>query len=151
MVSEELLVKIKESIIRMRLTAAVISGKIVISIGNGVLKANGRKSLPIFGGGVTLIDDWARGVLESMDWVKRKGTTGKVEPSAQFLAEEKFTFNRAISTVIYNHDIPAHLVINLDQRPLSYVSPRKCTFNFKGAKNVPIKGVDDKRQTTGTF
>ena len=27
----------------------------------------------------------------------------------------------------------------------------KYTFNFKGAKNVPIRGVDDKRQITGTF
>ena len=86
-----------------------------------------------------------------MDWVKRSGTTGKVEPSAQFLAEEKFTFQRAISAVVYNHDIPADLVINLDQTPLSYVSPEKYTFNFKGAKNVPIKGVDDKRQITTTF
>ena len=49
-----------------------------------------------------------------MDWVKRKGTTGKVEPSAQFLAEEKFTFQRAISAMAYNHDIPPDLFINLD-------------------------------------
>ena len=34
---------------------------------------------------------------------------------------------------------------------LSYVSPGKYTFSFKGAKNVPIKGVDDKRQITATF
>ena len=31
------------------------------------------------------------------------------------------------------------------------VSPGKYTFNFKGSKNVPIKGVDDKRQITATF
>ena len=60
----------------------------------------------------------------------------KVEPSAQFLAEEKITCN---------------LVINLDQTPLSYVSPGKYTFNAKGANNVPIKGIDDKRQITATF
>ena len=49
------------------------------------------------------------------------------------------------------HDISAPLVINLDQTPLSYVSPEKYTFSFKGAKNVPIKGIDDKRQITATF
>ena len=75
-----------------------------------------------------------------MEWVKGKGTTGKVEPSVQFLAEEKI-FQKAISTVTNNHDISADLVINLDQTPLSYVSPRKYTFNFKGAKHVPIKSV----------
>ena len=85
-----------------------------------------------------------------MEWVKGKGTTGKVEPSVQFLAEEKI-FQKAISTVTNNHDISADLVINLDQTPLSYVSPRKYTFNFKGAKHVPIKSVDDKRQITATF
>ena len=35
--------------------------------------------------------------------------------------------------------------------PLSYVSPRKNTFSFKGAKYVPIKGVDDKRQIRATL
>ena len=149
MAEEEFLVKIKEAIIGIRLTGAVISRKMVISIGNGTLKANDPNSLSEFGGGITLTNNWAKGVLKSMDWVKRKGTTGKVEPSAQFL--EKFIFQRAISTVLYNHDIPADLVINLDQTPLSYVSPGKYTFIFKGAKNVLIKSVDDKRQVTATF
>ena len=98
-----------------------------------------------------MTDNWARGILKSMDWVKRKGTTGKLEPSAQFLAEEKFIFQGAILTVVYNHDIPSDLVINLDQTLLSYISPGKYTFNFKGAENVPIKGVDDKRGITATF
>ena len=67
---------------------------------------------------------------------------GKVDPSPQFLAEEKFTFQRKISTAILEHDIFAPLVVNLDQIPLSYASLGKYTFSFKGAKNVPIKGVD---------
>ena len=58
MVGEEFLVKIKEAIIGRRLTA-VISRKIVISIGNGVLKANDPNSLSEFGGGITLTDNWA--------------------------------------------------------------------------------------------
>ena len=123
----------------------------VVSIGNGVLKVNNSNSLLGFGGAITLTDNWDRGVLKSMDWVKGKGTTGRVELSAQFLAEEKFTFQRAILAVVYNHDIPADLVINLDLTPPSYVFPGKYTFNFKGAKKVPIIGVDAKRQVTATF
>ena len=114
------------------------------------MKTNDLNSLSELGGGNTLTDNWDRGSLKSMEWVKGKGTTGKVEPSVQFLAEEKI-FQKAISTVTNNHDISADLVINLDQTPLSYVSPRKYTFNFKGAKHVPIKSVDDKRQITATF
>ena len=49
------------------------------------------------------------------------------------------------------HDIPEDLVINLDPTPLSYVSPGKYTFHPRGEQNVPIKGVDNKRQITGTF
>ena len=41
---------------------------------------------------------------------------------------------------------PASLIVNLDQAPLSYVSPRKHTFSFRGAKNVTFKGK--KRQET---
>ena len=74
-----------------------------------------------------------------MNWTKRKGTTGKIEPSKQFLLEEKLTFQKKISGVIFEHDIPKELIINLDQTPLSYVSPGKYTFDVKGVKTVPIK------------
>ena len=86
-----------------------------------------------------------------MNWNKRKDTTGKIEPSKQFLLEEKFTFQKKISGVIFEHDIPKELIINLDQTPLSYVSPGKYTFDVKGVKTVQIKGIDDKRQITATF
>ena len=52
-----------------------------------------------------------------MDWVKRKGTTDK--PSKQLLAKDIFTFQMSILKVIYEHDIPPELIINLDQTPLS--------------------------------
>ena len=86
-----------------------------------------------------------------MNWTKRKGTTGKTEPSKQFLLEEKLTFQRKISGVIFEYDIPKELIINLDQTLLSYVSPGKYTFDVKYLKTVPIKGIDDKRQITSTF
>ena len=35
---------------------------------------------------------WGRVVLKSMDWVKREGTMGKLEPSQQLLAEENLHF-----------------------------------------------------------
>ena len=46
-----------------------------------------------------------------MNWTKRKGTTGKIEPSKQFLLEEKLTFQKKISGVIFEHDIPKELII----------------------------------------
>ena len=88
---------------------------------------------------------------KSMSWTKRKGTTRKVGPSKKFLEEEKFTFQRKISNVILDHDVPSALVLNLDQTPLSYVSSRKYTFSPKESKTVVIVGLDDKRQITVTF
>ena len=57
------------------------------------------------------------------------------------------------------HDILDSFVLNINQTALSYVSPGKYTFSFKGLKfksfkvlkNVSIKRVDDKRQVTATF
>ena len=89
----------------------------VTSLGAGVLKANNPNSLSEFGGNVILTDMWTKDVLKSMDWVKRKGTTDK--PSKQLLVEDKFTFQMSILKVIYEHDIPSKLVINLDQTPFS--------------------------------
>ena len=87
-----------------------------------------------FSGGLELTENCAHIVFESTNWTKRKGTTGKVKPSKKFLEEEKFTFQRKISNVILDHDVPSALVLNLDQTPLSYVSPRKYIFSSKGSK-----------------
>ena len=86
-----------------------------------------------------------------MNWTKREGTTGKIEPSKQFLLEEELTLQKNVSGVTFEHYIPKELIINLDQTPLPYVSPGKHTFDVKGVKTVPIKGIDDKRQITATF
>ena len=139
------LVKVKGVVTGVRMVGGVISRKMVIAIGTGVIKANCPSKLKDFGGHIALTEGWARGVLKSMEWSKRKGTTGKIEPSKQFLLEEKLTFQRRIASIIEEHDIPKELILNLDQTPLSYVSPGKYTFNPKGAKTVPIKGIDDKR------
>ena len=87
-----------------------------------------------FGGGLKLTESWACYVLKSMNWTKKKGTTKKVEPSKEFLEEEKFSFQRKISNVILDHDVPSAFVLNLDQTFLSFVSPGKYTFSSKGSK-----------------
>ena len=66
-----------------------------------------------FLGDLELTENWARSILKSMNW-----TTGKVESSKNFLEEEKFTFQRKISSVIFYHDIPPELVLNLEHTPL---------------------------------
>ena len=92
-----------------------------------------------------LTEGWARGVIKSINWTTKKGTTGKIKSSKQFILDEKLTFQKKISGVIFEHDIPKQLIMNLDQTPLSSVSPGKYTFDvIKGVKTVPIKGIYDK-------
>ena len=67
-----------------------------------------------FGRSLDLTDRWTRDVFKQLKWSKCKGTIGIVDPSPQFLAEEKFTFQRTISMAILEHNIPAPLGVNLD-------------------------------------
>ena len=127
------------------MAGGVISRKMVIAIGTGVIKASCSSKLKDFGDHIALTECWARVELKSMEWSRRKGTTGKIEPSKQFLLEEKLTFQRRIASIIEEHDIPKELILNLGQTPLSN------TFNPKSAKTASIKGIDDKRQITATF
>ena len=78
-----------------------------------------------------LTDQWPRHVLKKMQWTKRKGTAGTVEPSPQLQAEEQFTFQRATSATVLKHDTSLSLVLNLDQTPLSYVSRERALLVLK--------------------
>ena len=101
------MLKIKDSIIGTGIAGAVISLKLVISVGAGVLKANNLNSLSESRRNFMLTGMWAKDVLEE--------TTGKLETSKQLLAEEKFTFQMCISKVVCENDIPSEVIINLDQ------------------------------------
>ena len=57
--------------------------------------------------------------LKNIDWMKRGRISGKVGHCAKFLEDEKFSFQRAISKFVLEHDIPPDLVLNLDLTQLS--------------------------------
>ena len=86
-----------------------------------------------------------------MEWVEKKSiTTRKVEPSEKKLQEEKFCYQHEISQFALDHDIHLDLVLNLDQTPLSYVSPGKYTFCLKVSTIISTKVVDGNSQITAT-
>ena len=138
-----MLKKVKEMALGTRMAGGVINRRQLISIATGVVRANNQNLLKEYGDHLVLTDKWARGVLEKLTWSKCKCTTGKVRSFPQCLAEEKFTFQRNISALISEHDILPSMIINIDQTPLLYRNTGKCTFSFKGVKNISIKGVDD--------
>ena len=75
LVDDQMLKKI-EDIVGSRLAGTAISRKMVIAIATRVIKANDPNILTEFGGSLELTEGWARSVLKSTDWMKRKGTTG---------------------------------------------------------------------------
>ena len=64
----EFLVKVKDAVTGIRTAGGIISRKLVIAFGTGVIKANCPSKLKDFGGHIALTEDWARSVLKSMDW-----------------------------------------------------------------------------------
>ena len=131
--------EVKTIMIGTRATGTAISRHIVMAIRNEVLKSNNPKLLKQTGGSLQLTENWIREVLKFMNWVKIKDTTGKIEPFQQLLLEEKLTFRKKISGAIFYHDIPKELIVNLNQTPLSYVSPDKYIFDVKVLKPFLLK------------
>ena len=111
LLDEVLLKKVKDIAIGTRAAGGVMNRKQILKIAMGVVRVNNPNALTEFDGILDITDGWARDVLKQLKWSKRKGTTGKVDPSPQFLAEEKFTFLRTISTAILEHDIPAPFLL----------------------------------------
>ena len=90
-----MLCKVKSIIIGTRMAGTAISRQQVINTARG--KANNPSLLIEFCGELEPTENWARTVLKSLNWTRRKGTTGKLEPPDQLLADEKFTFQRNIA------------------------------------------------------
>ena len=122
LLDETLLKKVKDIAVGTRAAGGVINRRQILNIAKGAVRANNPNALKEFGGSLDLTGLWARDVLKQLEWSKCKGTTGKVELSRQFLAEEISIFQGTISTAILEHDIPAALAVNFDQTPLSCFS-----------------------------
>ena len=90
--SDDFMKKIKTIMTGTRTAGTAIRRRIVMVIGNGVLMSISPTLLKEIGGSLELIEDWAQGVIKSMNCTNRKGTTGKIEPSKQLLLEEKLSF-----------------------------------------------------------
>ena len=126
-----------------------ISRRIVVSIGNEVVKSNNPTLLKENGGSLQLKEDWARGVLKKMILLKRKGATGKLEPTQPFLLEEILTCQKKISGAIFHDGTHKELIVNLNQTSLSYVNSIKYNFDANGV--IIVKSIDSKRQIIVTF
>ena len=100
LLEDNLIKKVKDIAIVTRQAGGVINRMQIVNIAKSVVRANNPDILKEFSGTVELTTRWVRIVLSDLNWSKRKGTTVKIEPSPQYLAEERFSFQQAISNAI---------------------------------------------------
>ena len=111
--SDELTTEVKSILHNLRVTDGAVARKTVRAIGNGVLKARCRELLEENGGSITLTTKWARGVLKSLDWVKKRYTTAKTEMNPALYEELTFYWKRKIANVIFELRMDSQLRTNL--------------------------------------
>ena len=88
-----------------------------------------------------------------MGFVRRAGTTGKVEIHVGAKKEVKLAFLHELVNNVEKFQIPSSLVMNLDQISSKYVSMGKATMSEKekGSNSVGISSLSNKRSMTATF
>ena len=86
-----------------------------------------------------------------MGFVRRFSTTRKVFIPEALQKELETQYLHDIVRKTEENNIPPSIVLNLDQTSSKYVPVSNKTLAPKGAKTVPIKGLNDKKIITATF
>ena len=149
--SGEITTEVKSILHHLRVSGEAVTRKTVIAKGKGVLKARCPEMLEENGGSITLATKWARGVLKSLDCVKRRYTTAKREMNTALYEELTFSWKREIANAIFEHRIQKEMILSFDQTALGFTAPNKYTLTGKGVHSLPIANVNEKGQITATF
>ena len=94
---------------------------------------------------------WEKSLFKRMGFKKQLATTGKVPISKELHEEIQESYLYSIVKKTESNEIPASLVLNLDQAPSKFVPRCNKTMAAKGSKTVSIAGSTDKRMITATF
>ena len=83
------------------------------------------------GGSITLTTEWTRGVLEYLDWVKKRYTTAKREMNPALYEEWTFSWKRKIANAIFENKIQKEMTLKFDQTALGFTALIKSTITGK--------------------
>jgi len=93
----------------------------VIAVGTGILMNNDANLLLAnYVGHIDLTKHWAKYLLSSMGFVKRRANT-KAKISMEHFDELKKLYLLEINNVVEMDEIPPELVINWDQTGINYI------------------------------
>ena len=127
---------------------AVVNTRIVMAVGEGVIRA--RNPVKLCATEHRITNGWAKSILKRMGFSKRKGTNAGKITVAHF-EEVKECFMADIQAEVIMNEIPDDLTVNWDQTPLHIVPTGDWTMHRKGEKIIPLANLDDKRQITAVF
>ena len=116
----------------------------------GVVKSYDSYLLECNGGHISFTKNWAKYLMERMEFVKRRASTkAKVFVSDFDQLKSQFVFD--VKAIVKMEEIPGEFVINWDQTGIHYLPVSSWVMAKEGSKRVEIAGIDDKRQITAVF
>ena len=150
MLGEQLDKQVPAYLAKLRSNGCPINTAIAIATAHGIVKDADSNLLSENGGHINLTKDWAKYLLQRMNYVKRRASsTAKV--AVKTFAQVKAQFLFDIQSLIEIEEILSSLIINWDQTAIKYIPVSTWTIADEGSKRVEIVGADDKRQITAVF
>ena len=128
----------------------VINRRIVMATAVGILKAEHPSLLKQHGGSLEIGRPWAESFLKRLTLVKQKGTKAARKLPENF-GEVKAAYLERTRSEIQEHSIPGELVLNMDETGTRIVPVDNYTWAKKGAMQVPMVAIDDKRQISAVL
>ena len=150
LVPSEIDFRVRRHLTALRDAGGVVNRRITICTGVGVLRALKPSLLPENGGSLVLGRPGAESILRRMDFVKRKGTKAAKKLPENFL-QVKADFLERVAAVIEEYSIPPQLVFNLNETGLPIIPVSEWMLSCKGQAQVPVIGLEDKRQITAVL
>ena len=138
---------VQRCLIALRSRGGVVSRTIAIATARALIARNPQYNL----GHVKIDSSWVQSLFRRMGFKRRMRTSGQDEITEGARKEAELLYLHDIVSIVEKHDIPSHLVMNLDQTSLKYVPAMNHTMEKKNSSSVPIIGSSDKRSITGTF
>lgn len=134
----------------LRENGAVINTAIVMAVSEGIVKSHDSNLLKVNGGHIACNKNWAKSLLSSLGYVKRRASTKmKVLPPDFEACKSQFVLD--VQSIIELEEILRDLIINWDHTGVNYVPVGSWTMAKEGSKRVEIAGIEDKRQITSVL
>ena len=135
----------------IRKSGGVVNTTIVLAIAIGVAQQTAPQVLETNGGWLGFSSRaWGKSLLKRMNFTKRKGTKSALKVPDN-IGELRDHFTGMIRNIMEQNNIPPEMVINFDETAIAIVLASSWSMASCGSKQVPLTGLDDKRQITAVL